>query len=99
MHKCRTLTQTGAYRADSRAADWIGYAVAEVLGINVIRGADNDPKDLARLKQVLATWFKNKVFKTVEREDSQRRTREFVAPGSWSDQSISALDDEEPTLQ
>src|SRR5262249_21121662 len=52
MHKCRTLAQTAAYRADSRSPDWVGYMVAEVLGINVVHGADNKPEDVARIKQI-----------------------------------------------
>jgi hypothetical protein len=100
MHKCRTLAQTGAYRVDIRADDWISYMVAEVLGINVVRGADNHAKDLARLKQILATCFKNKVLKIEEREDSKRKKRKFVIPGPWSDeQPINTDRDEEITLQ
>jgi len=34
------LVRTGAYRADTRSRDWIGYAVAEVIGIPVSYGAD-----------------------------------------------------------
>lgn len=83
MHKCRTLAQTGAYRADSRAADWIGYVVADVLKINVVHGAENDPKDIARIKQILATWLKNKVLATEKRKDTTRHERTFIIPGSW----------------
>ena len=99
MHKCRGLAQTGAYRADSRSPDWVGYMVAEVLGINVMPGADNDPKDLDRLKQILKTWIKNGVLKTVEREDEQRKKRAFVVPGAWSDVEAPDADPEEITLQ
>jgi AAA domain len=98
MHKCRTLAQTGAYRADSRSPDWVGYMVAEVLNINVVRDAKNDPKDLARLKRVLATWFKNKVLTTEKREDDNRKKREFVVPGPWTDVEADP-DPEEITLQ
>jgi hypothetical protein len=49
MHKCRALTQTGAFRLDVRANNWIGYLVADILKINVAHGADNDPKDVARI--------------------------------------------------
>jgi hypothetical protein len=98
MHKCRTLAQSGAYRADSRSPDWVGYMVAEVVGINVVRGVENDPKDLARIKQILKTWIKNKVLKTESREDENRHKREFVVPGSWSDAEADP-DPEEITLQ
>jgi hypothetical protein len=96
MHKCRTLAQTGAYRLDSRSSDWIGYAVAKTLGIGIAYGAENDPKDLARIKQILQTWFKNNVLATEKRRDSSRKERIFVVPGSWRPENI---DPEEFTLQ
>jgi hypothetical protein len=98
MHKCRALAQTGAYRADSRSPDWIGYMVAEVLNINVVPGADNKREDLARLKQILKTWFKNGVLKTESREDENRHKRQFVVPGRWSDAETDP-DPEETILQ
>src|SRR5262249_24028273 len=61
MHKCRTLAQSGAYRLDSRSADWIGYAIAPVLKSKITHGADNNRKDLARIKQIVKTWIKNGV--------------------------------------
>jgi hypothetical protein len=86
MYKCRELTRTTAYRLDSRSSDWIGYAIADVLKIKVAYGAENDQKDLARIKQVLATWFKNKVFATEKRKDKTRHEKTFVVPGPWNDQ-------------
>jgi hypothetical protein len=85
MHKCRKLAQTGEYRADSRSSDWVGYMVAEVLNINVSDGAENDPKDIARIRQILQTWFKNRVFATEERQDKNRQKRKFVVPGRWDE--------------
>jgi hypothetical protein len=99
MHKCRTLAQTGAFRADSRSSDWIGYAVAEVLNINVVPGADNKPEDLARIKQILKIWFKNKVLKTEHREDEHRHKKQFVVPGPWSNSETSDPDLEDMILQ
>jgi hypothetical protein len=103
MHKCRTLAQTGAYRLDSRSNDWIGYAVADVLKIPVSHGAENDSKDLARIKQVLQTWFKNKVLDTEKRRDSGRKERTFVVPGPWRPEAETTIpadpDPEEFTLQ
>ena len=85
MHKCRTLTQTGAYRLDSRSSDWVGYMVADVLKVNVVYGAENDAKDIARIKQILNRWFKNKVLMTEQRQDKNRHKRSFVIPGTWSE--------------
>jgi hypothetical protein len=83
MHRCRNLAQGGAYRRSSQSADWIGYAVAEILKIDVKHGAENDPRDIARIKEILRKWFKNGVLATEKRPDKQRRKREFVIPGSW----------------
>jgi hypothetical protein len=85
MHKCRALAQTGAYRLDSRSSDWVGYMVAHVLGINVSHDAKNDPKNIARIKQILRSWLKNKVFSTEERQDKNRKNRRFVVPGQWDE--------------
>jgi hypothetical protein len=85
MHKCRTLARTGAYRVDSRAKEWIGFAVAEVLKINVTYQGDNDRKDLAKIKQILSVWYKTKVLIEVDREDENRKKRKYVAPGPWKE--------------
>jgi hypothetical protein len=98
MHKCRTLAQTGAYRLDSRSGDWIGYAIAGVLKINVSHGADNKREDLARIKQIIKTWIKHGVLATEKRQDNNRKERNFVVPGSWTDVDDSR-DREEITLQ
>jgi hypothetical protein len=85
MHKCRELARTGAYRLDSRSTNWVGYMVAEVLKINVSHGAENDRKHIARIKQILRTWLKNKVFATEKRQDENRKKRTFVVPGQWEE--------------
>jgi hypothetical protein len=99
MHKCRTLAQTGTYRLDSRSAEWIGYVIAEVLNIKVAHGADNNGKDLARIKQIMKTWIKNGVLTIEKRKDSSRKERQFVVPGSWTDVEAEPDLDEEITLQ
>ena len=86
MHECRKLAQTGAYRFDSRSSDWVGYMIADVLKINVAHGAENDPKDVARIKQILRVWLKNKVLATEQRPDKTRRMRTFIAPGAWHEE-------------
>jgi hypothetical protein len=97
MYKCRELARTGVYRHDSRSPKWFGYAIADVLGIRVAYGGKNDPKDLAQIKQVLATWIKNKVLKVDKHKDDEHHDREFILPGSWSDGEIGDPDPEEIT--
>jgi AAA domain len=94
MHKCRTLAQTGAYRVDSRSEDWIGYAVAKVLNINVAYSDENDPQDIARIKQILSIWYKNKVLVTENRKDKNRKDRTFIIPGPWQPDATTAASDE-----
>jgi hypothetical protein len=87
MYKCRELARTGAYRADSRAANWFGYVVAEQLKINVARGCEKNPKEMARLNNILKTWKEKGVFTTEKREDENRKEREFVVAGSWQEEA------------
>jgi hypothetical protein len=100
MHACRKVAQGGAYRLSSQSPDWIGYAVAEHLGIAVVYGADNEARELARLRQILQMWFKNKVFATEKREDKHRKERTFVIPGPWQPEEQPVdFDPDEFTLQ
>jgi len=73
--------------------------VAEVIGINIVHGAENDPKDVARIKQIIKTWVKNKALKIVGREDEHRHEKQFVVPGPWSDDAEADPDPEVITLQ
>jgi hypothetical protein len=98
MLRCRNVAQAGAYRADSQAKDWFGYAVAKVLGIDVTYDGYNDPKDVARIKEILSIWFKNKVLAKERRQDEGRKEREYVIPGPWKPEPPSPTHDpnEEP---
>jgi hypothetical protein len=98
------LAATGALRADSRSPAWFGYALADLLHIPVSYGADNNPKDLARLNTIIKTWIKNKVLKIEPREDESRRERKFIVPGIAAHHAKptpdgSLLDDDDITLQ
>jgi hypothetical protein len=94
MHKCRELARTGAYRKDSRSKDWIGYPVANALKINVTHDAENKKEDVARIKQILSKWYKNKVLATEKRKDDARHEREFVVPGPWQAEVETSTPDE-----
>jgi hypothetical protein len=103
MQRCRTLVQGGAYRVSSQSSDWVGYLVAEILKIDVTHGGQNDPKDIARIKEILRTWFKNNVLATEKRPDKNRHERDFVIPGLWRPEAeksaLIELDSDEFTLQ
>jgi hypothetical protein len=61
----------------------------------VAHGMENDPKDLARIKQIINTWLKNKVFAKKEQYDENRKKREFIIPGQWSDIDAAAAEEHE----
>jgi hypothetical protein len=82
MHKVRELARNGQYRADPRADEWIGNAVAEVLDLDA-----DDESDLKRIKQILKVWTKKDVLRKVERRGDDRHIFVFVEAGEWKDES------------
>jgi hypothetical protein len=80
MHCVRAIAAQGQYRKDSQADDWIGHAVAEVVGLDI-----DDEAGVAQVKAILKEWFKNGVLATETREDSNRMKRPFVIPGAWNE--------------
>lgn len=75
------LTQTAAYRADSRSPQWFGYAIAKHLGLPVFHEADNDKKDMAKVKAIIKTWLKNKVLDTEEGDGRGRHKVQYIVAG------------------
>jgi hypothetical protein len=68
----------GKWRKDPRSSDWVGYAVARVLGL------DPDPDaDRKRISAVIKQWLKNDVLREVEGQDEKRNPRVFVEVGKW----------------
>jgi hypothetical protein len=93
LELAQQLAQTGAYRADSRAADWFGYALAKQLNIPIAFGGNNSPADVAKIKIILKTWIKNGGLRVEEGTDEgQRKPRKFILPGK---QDEPQFDDEE----
>jgi len=79
MQQIRSKVRDTEYRKDSRSPDWVGTAVAALLGL--------DP-DAAKpkLKEILKVWFSNGVLATERRRDNAtRKDREFVVPGDWNE--------------
>jgi len=69
----------GKWRADVRAADWVGHAVADVLGLDLDKEFDR-----ARVKSLLKTWMANGSLVKVDRlDDADRKSRPFVEVGKW----------------
>ena len=68
----------GEYRSDARSPKWIGRAVADVLDLDVA-----DPASKKQIGIFIATWVRNKAFKTVVRKDEKRMDKEFVEVAEW----------------
>jgi hypothetical protein len=88
MHRVREMARNGPYRSSAQASDWIGRAVAEVLGLDVENEADKK-----QIKTILKTWFANGVLDTEEREDAHRHHKTFVVPGNWNEADNQAAAD------
>jgi hypothetical protein len=60
---------------------WIGYALAERLGLDA-----EDKADRAKLRKILKAWFANGVLARDPRiVPESRKMREFVKPGEWKE--------------
>ena len=83
VHRVRTMAATSSYRKDPQADNWIGKAVAEVLGLD-----PEDEADKKQTKTVLKVWFENGVLATEERKDPEtRHSRAYVVPGNWDEEA------------
>lgn len=80
MHAIREKARTGDWRKDPKSDDWIGRALAEMLGLDIDRTSD-----LKKIKGILSKWFDNKVLDTTTRKDTHRKDRQFVVPGDWNE--------------
>src|SRR5262249_30540819 len=91
MYAIRDLASKQDFRADSRAKNWIGKAIAERLNLNPANKAD-----LAKTKRILKTWIGNGVLAIDTHEDDQRKKRDYIVPGRLKDGTghIANVDDE-----
>ena len=66
-------------RENAQARDWVGRAVAEVLGLDC-----ENKRDQTRIKAVLKTWLDNGALVVVEGRDDAGKRRPFVEVGQWA---------------
>lgn len=80
LRAVQTLVAGGAYKENHQAADWVGKAVAEVLGIS----ADKDAAaDRAKINALLRTWLGTGALVVVERRDPEKREmKKYVEVGA-----------------
>jgi hypothetical protein len=77
MERIRSVAGSGNYRWNSRAEDWIGYAVAGLLGKDA-----HCPADKEDIKKILNACCKNGMIAVEVRRDANRRERQFVVAGA-----------------
>ncbi|KQM62674.1 hypothetical protein ASE75_13675 [Sphingomonas sp. Leaf17] len=79
----------GSWKESVLAKDWAGLAVANALGLDAGKGADNDR---ARISQLLRTWIANGALVVVSRRDPvKRENKPYVEVGQWADQAAAPV--------
>lgn len=63
----------GEHRESEQAKEWAGYAVAEILGIDV-----TDKAERARVVKMLKTWIKEGHLEIYKKKNASRRLRDFI---------------------
>jgi AAA domain len=79
LYRVQKLVDQGNYRHSSQAADWVGYPVAALLGID---GSTKAGK--ARVGRILGQWVSNGALKVLSKKDNNRAPRPFVVVGEWA---------------
>ena len=91
MFWARDLARSdGSYRKDSQSDKWFGYPLAKRLKLDA-----KDKADKAKLTNIIKAWLDNGALAVEERPDKQRKMKEFIVVGPWTDE---AADDPEPTF-
>jgi hypothetical protein len=76
LRQVQALVADGDYRTSEQAKDWVGNAVAEIIGLDL-----DDPAEKRKAKSIFKTWEANGRFKTEMRKDGNRKDRPFVTVG------------------
>lgn len=68
---------SGEWRSSDQTAEWVGYAIADVLKLDIGKTVDK-----RRIKTMLTTWIRNGALRVEERHDASRRRRPFIVVGT-----------------
>jgi hypothetical protein len=97
MRWIRDEVRGKAYRVDPRSAEWVGYALARRLKLDIGTVGQRDVNqkgDRLRVNAILKTWFeKGALAKETRPDEKSRKEFEYVIPGPWDE----AAQDEETT--
>jgi len=67
---------SGSWKEHYSASDWVGVAVADVLGLDV-----DSKSDKSKIRSLVKTWVSEGALKVVERKDQNRQMKKFVEVG------------------
>lgn len=67
-------------REDCRSKEWVGFVVAEVLGLDA-----DDEGQKQKIKSIIKTWIKNKALKVRLVNNAARNKVKIVEVGQWAD--------------
>lgn len=70
----------GLWRESIQAKDWVGYAIAEVLDLDLDLKADKQ-----KVKGLLATWINTGALARTKAKDDSRQERPVVTVGRWAE--------------
>ena len=77
LRRVQAKLKPATWRENSRATDWVGILVADVLDLD-----DTDPTDREKIKTIVRRWVRAKALVIVDRVDpSDRHTRAFIECG------------------
>lgn len=82
LYAVQTAVAAGRWRESSQAQDWVGRAVARVLGLDV-----DLPADKARIKTFLKTWIRSGALVVVQDRDEHHRQRAYVIVGNLANEA------------
>jgi hypothetical protein len=75
-----------ALRESVQAADWVGYEIARVLGLN-----PDAKSDKAKVKTLIRTWLANGALKKDHVTDERSKVRPIIVVGEWVVPGMTAL--------
>jgi hypothetical protein len=79
LHKVQAKIHGGTWRESAQAKDWVGHAVADVLGLDL-----GDQQARATIKALLRQWTDGGALKRATKQDGDRKPRPCVEVGEWA---------------
>ncbi|ACA15749.1 RecA-family ATPase-like protein [Methylobacterium sp. 4-46] len=76
LRRAQAAVAKGQWRADVQAKNWVGHPIAEALGLN-----PDDKRDRDRIKALLRTWIRMRMFVVVQGRDEKSKPRPFIEVG------------------